>query len=272
MKVALICPPALLERYGRLTHYHLVLPHLLESKKYSDFYRERRANGDFIILDNGAAEGLEYGPRHLHRLAKEVEANEIVVPDTLGDYLDTISKAKAFVPYADPDFKYMAVIQGSTMEEVLKCLYYITSAPDMMYITSLGLPRVLNTIDHHFRAILASTIIREGIHEKFQIHFLGYSKWIREVTSLANIAEGHEAPHWDAPGFRGIDTSMPIYMGLAGRYILENNYVERPDNYFDITHDRYEQVMANINAFLIWANEKPIIPSQDKYGKEAPTS
>lgn len=231
-----------------------------------DFYRERRANGNFIMLDNGAAEGLEYGPRHLLRLAKEVEANEIIIPDTLGDYLETISKAKAFVPFADPDFKYMAVVQGSTVEEVLKCLYYFTSAPDMMYVTCLGLPRRLNTIEPHLRAVLASTIIREGIDTKFQIHFLGYSKQVREITTLTNVTEGHMAPHWDAPGFRGIDTSMPIYMGLAGRYILEDAYMERPANYFDITHDRYEQVMANINAFLIWANERPIIPSKEEHG------
>lgn len=263
MNVALICPTSLLEKYGRLTRYHLVLPHLLGSKKYSDFYRERRRNGNFVILDNGAAEGVEFGPRHLHTLAREVEANEIVVPDTLGDLLETISKAKAFVPFVEPDFKYMAVLQGSTLQEVISCLHFYDQAPDMVYLTCIGIPRHLTSLNPRFRVNLTEFLIAEQFHLKYQFHYLGASSWLREISALQSIVSEHLVKNWDSSGFRGIDTSAPINMGLMGKWIHNDPHEHRIPNFFDITYDRYDQVMININQYLNWAETTPVIQTNE---------
>lgn len=208
-----------------------------------------------MILDNGAAEGVEFGARRLFSMAESIEANEIVVPDTLEDTVDTISKAKAFVPYARPDFKYMAVVQGKNMAEVMRCLFFYSTAPDMMYITAIGIPRILCKQNKAFRTNLAEFIIKEALHTQFQIHFLGQSPWVREVASLAAIVDGHEAHHWDAVGFRGIDTSFPIYMGQQGLHIDDGGpYKSRPEEYFDWTHDRPHITMRNVRTYLQWAN------------------
>lgn len=241
-----------------------MLPHLLHNTKYLDFYRERRADGNYIILDNGAAEGVDYGQVHLHTLAKEVEANEIVIPDVLEDTVGTISRAKAFVPYAEPDFKYMAVLQGTTQQEVLKCLSFFDHAPDQMHITCIGIPRVLNKVRKAFRLHLTEFLISQEFHRKFQFHFLGMSNWIREPAALSATVEGCEASTWDESGFRGIDTSLPIYMGLKGYDIGKAEYIERPVDYFDMTFDRYEQVMININQYLGWA----VAPERVAYGQD----
>jgi hypothetical protein len=264
VNVGLICPTSLLGRYGHLTRYHLLLPHLLEQKKYSEFYLERKRNGSFLTLDNGAAEGLEYGPRHLHTLARAVEADEIVVPDTLGDYLATISKAKALVPFAEPDFKYMAVVQGSTLDEVIRCLYFFGSAPDMMYITCIGIPRHLISINERMRVNLAEFLIRESYHHRFQIHFLGANRWVREVAALEAVVHDYLAPNWDSAGFRSIDTSTPIYMGLQGKSIETDAWIPRPEHFFETNYDRYETVMQNINTYLTWAGDRPILSTKEQ--------
>ncbi len=217
---------------------------------------QRRRDGDFLILDNGAAEGAEFGPPHLHTLAAEVEANEIVVPDALRDKTETIARAKHFVPYMQPDYKYMAVLQGTTQQEVLSCLNFFDNAPDMMGITCIGIPRVLNEIKRAFRLQFTEWLIAEQFHNKFQLHFLGASSWTREVQALAATVEGLEVENMDSVGFRGIDTSMPIQMGLIGKNITDEAYEphEGKTGFFEATRDRYSQVMRNIDYYLRWAD------------------
>ncbi len=150
----------------------------------------------------------------------------------------------------------MAVLQGTTQQEVLACLNFFDNAPDMMYITCIGIPRVLNEIKRAFRVQFTEWLIAEQFHNKFQFHFLGASPWTREVKALAATVEGLETPDWDSAGFRGIDTSMPIQMGLAGKDINTEAYEphEGKTGFFEATHDRYPQVMRNIDYYLRWAD------------------
>lgn len=242
MHVALISPLALLNRYASRTNYHLVLPHLLDSKKYSVFYREMQLRGDYVILDNGAAEGTLYGPRYLHTLAKKIQAHEIVVPDTLGDTQATIGQYLGFTPYAQPEYKYMAVIQGQNFSEVQRCLALIDTNPSLMYITTIGIPRILNKIKPNFRVMLTEWLINEHFHDRFEFHYLGATpEWSTEVGILAEYPLG-----------RGLDTSKPIYMGLLGLDINFDKDPGRPENYFHVTHDA-PKIEHNVASFLTWA-------------------
>ena len=246
MNVALICPPHLLEKYGKRTKYHLVLPHLIRHQKYLDFYQIRSSEGDFVILDNGAAEGLEYGAKHLLTLGANIEADEIVVPDTIGDANDTLAKAQYFARYADPAFQYMFVLQGRTAEEVMFCLRALDNGNMFSYITTIGIPRHLHSIDKHLRATLAEYMMVEHFNDKFDIHFLGANKWSKEIVYIADLVKGHD-------GFRGIDTSYPIYMGLEGKSI-KDDYIKRPDDFFTRSDDNPEVINDNIDRYLDWAN------------------
>lgn len=226
--------------------------------RYSTFYLNRRRAGDFVILDNGAAEGVDFSdPKRLTKLASDIEANEIIVPDVMGDTVGTISRAKGFAPYAAPEYKYMAVLQGSTQQEVLRCLGFFDTAPDMQYITCIGIPRHLNDIHRTFRLELAEFLIANAFHTRFQFHFLGASSWIREIAALTAIVEGYETANWDSVGFRGHDTSLPIYMGLAEKLVTTDTYTPRPKTFFEtvsVTDKARECVRSNIDTYLVWAN------------------
>ncbi len=224
-----------------------MLPHLFRSQKYLDFYQKRSKARDWIILDNGESEGLQIGAKHLLTLGRQVSANVIVVPDTMGDGNDTLAKAQYFARYAEPDFEYMLVLQGSTVEEVMSCLHNLDNNNTLSYITTIGVPRHLYDIDKNFRVQLTEHIIKEHFNDKFYIHFLGASPWMREVVLLAETVR-------DLDNFHGIDTSMPIYMGLEDIYIADvMNSERRPENYFTRSDDNEGMISANIDTYLDWA-------------------
>ena len=165
----------------------MALPHLLRSQKYLDFF-QKRSDDEFIILDNGAAEGLEYGAKHLLTLADQVGATEVVIPDTIKDANDTLAKAQYFARYAKPEHQYMFVLQGSTTEEVRFCLAALDNGNMFSYVTTIGIPRHFSDISETFRYELLLYMIEEHFQDKFYIHFLGASPWKREVVALADVS------------------------------------------------------------------------------------
>lgn len=219
-----------------------MLPHLFQEKRYRDFYQKRSREGDYVILDNGAAEDLEFGHKHLHTIAKAVGAAEIVVPDTLGDANDTIAKGLAFSRYTQTGFRYMMVAQGTTVNECVNTIDFIVT--NLGYVTAIGIPRLLNYKDRHARFKVAKFIEERGYDQALEIHYLGADKHLDEVGYLAETGVG-----------RGIDTSAPIYMAMEGRE-LESDGVpntKRPKRFFKMAKDN-PTVERNIDTYLDWAN------------------
>lgn len=261
MNVALIYPPAFLKRWGQRTQYHLILPHLCHQKRYQDFYLARSKESDYVILDNGAAEDVTFGPKHLLTLADLVEADEIVVPDTLFDAEETIAKAMAFSRYAIPELeqsgkpvKYMGVLQGTNLQEVMKCLVAFTEMPALSYITTIGIPRLLvrnEETDKYIRVSIAEYVESQNLHLSYEFHALGSTPYLQEVKMLSMYKS-----------IRGIDTSVPVSMGLNGLDIRETT-ARRHENYFDLSRGNIQMTERNIETYLAWADyhyERPRLP------------
>lgn len=214
--MALIAPFSLMSRIPR-TGYHLVLAHLLDDPTYLDFFRQ--AEG-YKILDNGAAEGSLVRPRDLIAKASWVNADEVVVPDVLGNCDGTIQRARDFrvVAKEHSEFKYMGVIQGTNISECMKCLTAMTL---LEYITVLALPRHLTSIHRMMRANMVEVILDMEYGARFEaVHCLGSGSWTREAVVLA-----------DLPLVRGIDSAMPVVMGMHGTNIRRS-----PDPYVASKH------------------------------------
>lgn len=210
---------------------------MCHQKTYKDFYLGRVARGDHVILDNGAAEGLEFGHKHLHTIAEQFGVTEVVVPDTLRDWNDTVAKAHYFKRHTR-SFRYMAVAQGTNLQEALRCIDAFMS---IGYITSIGIPRLLNDTDPRTRIQIAEFIKKEGWDLAVEFHALGNSRWVEEVKVLAE---------YDC--IRGIDTSLPIYLGQEKRLLTSGEYLKRPD-YFFRNSVNYPEVNQNVQTFLEWA-------------------
>lgn len=253
MNTALIYPPALLRKLGHYTQYHLALPHLCHQIRYQDFYLSKSKEDDWVILDNGAAEEVTFGARHLLTIADMIQADEVVVPDTLFEAEDTIGQALAFGRQAIPEYdstgksvRYMAVLQGRSWTEFTKCLRAYAEMAPLSYITTIGVPRLMSMVceDITARARLLQLALDEGYHSKLEFHCLGSTRDLQEVIELS---------HW--PNARGIDTSVPISMALQGLMIDESDYVPRMEGFFEESKIPDEELMHyNIQTYLRWAD------------------
>jgi hypothetical protein len=185
------------------------------------------------MVDNG----------YLMYCAEELGADEIVVPDILGDCEMTLMLARDFAPLAKSHrgFGYMGVVQGKDAMESIKCLNGLMS---LGYITTIALPRRMFEISRTERYIFAAHMADELGYD-LPIHCLGSSAWLREVALLSECAQ-----------IRGIDTSMPINEALFNIDIATSTkYESRADDFFDkhIPFEMEYRALENVRTFLGWA-------------------
>jgi hypothetical protein len=240
MKLALI-PPRISLINTQNTGYHLLLPEHADDAYYESYYNWRRACGDFLMLDNGIAEGKPTDPEDLLGVAFKYMVNEVVVPDVLCDMKATIQAAWDFEQYADEarSFNYMGVVQGSTLEELLSCMHDFAV---MEYIDTLAIPRhVETTVGFGTRLRLVEHAFKT--YDK-EIHLLGTNP--RAMSELRTYAE-----HYRLYGVRGIDTASPYYYAMAGQFIIEENHVARPEGYYDDCN--YDEHLAQQNVAVVKA-------------------
>lgn len=243
MKLALIPPYSQMNSIFR-TNYQLVLPEHLANRDYQTAYMTARRNGDYLIMDNGAAEGELLSPGQLRSMALGLMVNEIVVPDVLGDMYATLKMAKEFFQFGvDPRFKYMGVVQGKSLDECCACVEAFYS--DHGNITVLGIPRHLihTTGNKKIRAELATYIY--GSYPGYQIHLLGTNpSYIKELRE--NAYEFHRAC------VRGVDTSAPFNYAWGSKSMLNGDYCGRPEYYFEINLPTTQALDYNIQLLKAW--------------------
>ena len=79
-----IAPTEYLHLIPENAKFHLLLAHLMEDERYNAFYRKRQADGDFILVDNGAFEfGKPLDPEEYARLVTRsgITPDVVVAPD-----------------------------------------------------------------------------------------------------------------------------------------------------------------------------------------------
>jgi hypothetical protein len=245
MRVAFIAPAEITPLICGTTDYQLCLPRPLDEHfKYFTFYASSKA---FKILDNGAAEGELSTVEDLFTCAEVIKADEVVIPDVIGDGLATSMMARRFKErYGEQEvsWNYMGVVQGNNYFEFMQCA---DTLANLGLVKTLAIPKhACQTIGRmRARVSLANSIRAE--FPDFDIHCLGSDP--RYITEVAELAEQGIV--------RGMDTSMPIFAGLWGFAIRRDNIglAHRPDDYFgyEATYEEIEVVENNVKTFLEWA-------------------
>ena len=122
MKIAFIPTIHTLETDN--TDYHLALTHLvLKYPEYAEFYKKKREQGDFVILDNSLIElGKAASLHKVLEAAKIINPSEIVLPDVFKDCEKTlIAVDDALEQFRnmtiDQDFQLQAVAHGRNKTE-----------------------------------------------------------------------------------------------------------------------------------------------------------
>jgi hypothetical protein len=204
----------------------------LKSEEYHKFYA---SVGGHVILDNGAAEGDELAPDALQSLAEDIGANEVVAPDVIGNMEQTLMQLRDF----------MRTANGRNVMAVLQCYTwagfdYIFKTAVHLQCASVALPRVMcSALGPLARLTAAELIHRES---RIPIHALGSTMRMHEAQELA-----------DQGIVRGIDTSAPVALGLAG-YSLRSGYMTRQADYFYLEPNI--EARMNLDTFHSWCRGK----------------
>lgn len=259
MEVCLI-PPKGLETFALHSHHHLALamPELVDNPAYVSVMDRAHRGGDFIIIDNGAAEGARVTDAKLFAAAKVLHANEIVLPDTLGDWFLTMQQCNAFmaenrIGLEQFEGNFMFVAQGKSREQVEQAIRAVVRYDR---VTTIGLPRnLIGYTQNQTIRIDVANWIESTYGERFKIHLLGVSAGnLREIKWAARYA-GH---------IRSIDSSLPFNYAIKGRDlnraadVMET--INRPDQYFERNWNaaaiRRALIISNIDAFKGWAGAR----------------
>jgi hypothetical protein len=144
MKLAFIAPTNSLNKISDKGDILFCLaPCCLEDKKYKEYFKYTYK---YVIMDNGAAEGDTINNDEYVRLAIEMEVDEIIVPDVIGNMQETIEKLYFFIEkygwlLHQKEIKLHAVIQGKNYEEYKIMYDLLLSEPS---IDVIGIPFRMN--------------------------------------------------------------------------------------------------------------------------------
>lgn len=261
MKFANIVPIAQLDKYGKLTEYHLVLTHLVQqSEEYTKFMRGRSDAGDFLLMDNSLIElGSAMKIIDVIEAAKKCNAHEIVLPDVFQKREETIMAIRQSLEDINHYYGYnarhygygyrlMAVPQGENEEDWLECLFTILR--QFPHVTTIGIPKVTNTFytDTDIgRVRLLDFMDTHKIHRQYphiQWHLLGVWSNPIELKHASRFT-------W----VRGCDSSVGWAISQQGIVLDEEEGALRPKtaiiDFFD-TKDRMPSITAHNMVTMLW--------------------
>ncbi len=206
MKYALITPSIGEELfYENKLSYHMALAqYLISDAGYLKMYKMLRkcVNGAFIIVDNGAAEGDRQSFDMVVKVADEIEADEIVMPDMLRNGPDTVRMSTD--PAAQrivPPKKRFVVPQGRNLNEWTDCLTMLEREMDFR---TIGVPKHLISSPCGSRNPYLDHLEMFGYPDRYDIHLLG----LNSLTELHDIVQSY-------PWIRGVDSGMPVAWAQA---------------------------------------------------------
>ena len=117
VKVSHEVPIALLGTSKEFNDYDYCLPHLLDRHRlYEEYFRQAKAEGRYIIMDNSLHElGEAYDTKRLLHWVTELEPDEFIVPDVWENANASVRNAKTWASVELPkNTTKVAVVQGKT--------------------------------------------------------------------------------------------------------------------------------------------------------------
>lgn len=209
-------PKSLFPIHNLINDYPYVLAHLINrDTEYTDFYVKKCKTASYSILDNSAFElgkSVEY--ETLLDAAVRIKPTHVVIPDWVNNCDKTIELAESFLTELNKTysgihkvpFKLIAVLQGTSMEEILKCLHTYAGLKILGHpIDTIALPYdTLPDSDYHNIRYIIFQMIKEIVRiNDFKVHLLG----------LQNYSEYLLYSEEDKKLIYSVDSSAPIVYG-----------------------------------------------------------
>jgi len=255
VKVSHEVPIALLGTSKEFNDHDYCLPHLLDRhRSYEEYFRQAKAEGRYIIMDNSLHElGEAYDTKRLLHWVTELEPDEFIVPDVWENADASVRNAKAWASVELPkNTTKVAVVQGksyidfATGYQRYKWLRYEKIA------FSYGASWFQETFQHPNsdvakmmgRLKTITNLYKNNIISDFdRVHLLG-----------CNLPQAF-LYYKDFPFIESIDTSNPIIHGLKGMRYSEGGLLHKDKEKIDenfiqpISPKQKEDVLHNVKMF-----------------------
>lgn len=252
MQAAFITPTSMLNFFATRSNYHLVLAHIYrEDENYRNFYKERVAAGDFVLLDNSAYEltvGLNVDI--LLECALDLNPTAVFLPDSRFDSEETKKLAlEAKEKLQGHGWKLFGVPQGSDLKEIIDCYTWFK---EQDWIDGFGIYEEIGEVAglgwrNDFLDYLEQQNLVDGTK---YYHLLGMEEDIAQIRHLATH-------HWVS----GIDSAKAVVYGLFNIRLSESgtteDYPHRPRGYFDLPEANFvirDVIDNNISRVLEWCS------------------
>lgn len=259
MEIATILPAPLLH-LTRNDEYHMCLyQEVMENPEYAKFFRERRAEGKFVIMDNGAAEGVNPLADALLPVYPLVDPSEVVLPDVIYDKAETLRRTKeAYLKFEDAGVpcRFMAVPQGNCYTEWLECLEEMLEQPRIVTIgiSKFVTPKFKDEMGPgaNVRLECVDAVLHAATQRgrtDIEIHLLGCWENPKEIGEIA-AAYGDRV--------RGTDSAIAYV--YTRNEVAYDPAIERPDNdeidFKEGTVENMKLLEDNIDAWIGYCKEE----------------
>lgn len=243
MKIANILPIPLLKKYGCMTDYHMVLSYLArDDTEYSDFYKERASQGDYVIIDTSVIELKK--PLTIQEqipIAEKLGASELICANYPLDKDKTLESTTRDLRDLPDNFPYkiLAVVQGKTFKELVQCYGELLK---FKRIDTIGFSTTMSIwmrppID---RFEFTTYLIQNSILDRRkEYHLLGTTNDPTEILRQSRYK-------W----IRGVDSRLAVIQGLQGKTLEEPRTLRKFDFYSDKDNPR---ILKNIKTLIRWA-------------------
>ena len=250
MKAALIASDNLLQSVQPYSNYHLTLTHkVIYSSVYQKFYQVRSKAGDYILLDNSAAEkhGRSVPLKEVVLAAILTKPSVVILPDFMFDSHKTLEELENVLVSPQlrgmrrflPETKIAAVVQGADVDDWIMCFNVLNS---LQGVDVLGIPMLTTQFfGSRWRAL-------ESIKKKVkkQCHLLGFWK----TAPLSDVEAESQYPF-----VTGIDTSKPVRLATEGKLLSQWNELSRNKSFIDNNHHvDMELLKVNCEGFVKLCN------------------
>lgn len=245
MKVAILAPTSWLQHYSALSRYHLTLLHLYRIPGYRNFYVTLTEQGDWVILDNGANEGVTVDDEELMTAAIRFNVSEVVAPDQPRDGEESTERTLKFLSQRRDrlhahDIRVLAIPQGKSIRHWVHNFHLIRP-----YTDSIGISKIVEEFTP--RLVLAQFVNEWGI----PIHLMGADRLFSDITQYRGLRN-----------VRGVDTQKMV-AAAAHRVLVGPNTTKKEFDSIDLgsapladlDKDAHEFALTNIQRYRKWAND-----------------
>ena len=251
MKTFVIPPVSQLQLIDYGDHYFCLTQLYIKHAHYREFFKQKVADGKFVLLDNGIGDGTPITQDVLYEVTKDLMPSEVIPLDTLFDSRRTLENVFDFINRLRDDnlldkIDIFAVAQGNTFDEWIYCYKALLSIEEVKTIgmSKLSIPWVVS------RSTKDTNIGRD---RNVMYDFLKNSGLIQKSLHMLGSGGVDEYEHYKGDPFvRSSDSCVAVWSAMNGISFDESyKRIPTPKNYFDLEINEQAVALAieNIRIF-----------------------